>query len=245
LSLPIADGFARTLLLEYLHGGHALHKSVVFVLCLVFPLLCAGCKGSPGAPGRARHVAQQTRLDTAIEKLEKSADRQSDAETLRLLKDIRKELAESMRRETEAQQRIAALNDEVAGLRHAAGFAVDHIEVLYITHVTDEGIDLWVTPFDRHNDVVKTAGSFDVSLHRPGAWGLRKMGPVISAWRLSAREVEQQWEGQLFEGYHLKLAWGEGKPSDVKTATLRVQFTTAEGKVFTATKELSIGDESP
>jgi hypothetical protein len=131
----------------------------------------------------------------------------------------------------------------VEELRQAAGFAVDHIDILYFTKVTPEGIDLWVAPSDRHNDVVKTAGSFDIALHRPGVWGMRKLGPKTAAWKFSAKEVESLWEGELWEGYHLKLAWPGGKPPDVAAGMLHVEFTTAEGKTYTATKEMTVSGE--
>lgn len=205
--------------------------------CVAFSWLVAGCETSP--PTDIHYETQHNLLQNAMVRLESSPAR-GDREILRLLKQLETEVAEAERRHAGAQKKIAELTKEVEDLRQAAGFAVHHIEILYFTHVTDEGIDLWVTPFDRHNDVVKTAGSFSIALHDSAMWGLQKIGKKLCAWHFSAKEVEGLWEGQLFEGYHLKLGWPEGKAPEVQTASLRVQFITAEGKLYTATKELTI-----
>ena len=217
-----------------------LHRIVLFLLGMIL-LLPAGCQSTPTV--QVDYHRQRGLLQDAIAKLEQSPDDSRDQEALRMLRQLETELADSELRDHEAERRIAELEQEVAELRQAAGFAVDHIDILYFTRLTAEGIDLWVTPFDRHNDVVKTAGSFEISLHRPGVWGLRKLGPKTVAWKFSAQEVETRWEGELFEGYHLKLAWPDGSAPEVAEAMLRVEFTTAEGKTYTATKEMTITRE--
>jgi len=203
----------------------------------------AGCQGRPQSPTAINYETQEGLLQDALVRLEGSPQT-GDPEVHRLLKQLETELAESRRRHVAAQNRIAELEAEVEKLQRAAGFAVHHIEILYFTHLTEKEIDLWVTPFDRHNDVVKTSGSFEISLHRPGAFGLRTRGRRLALWRFSAQEVETLWEGQLFEGYHLKLAWPGGKPPEMETVVVHVEFTSAEGKTYAADKELTMGGES-
>jgi len=216
-----------------------LRRLPLLLTCAFVAGVAAGCRSVP-PPAKADYPAQQGLLGEAITRVEGTPPTQTDAELLRLLRELRAQIAESERRHVEDQRKIQELTAEVKDLRQAAGFAVHHIEILYFTHVTDKGIDLWVTPFDRRNDVVKTAGSFRISLHEPGTWGLWKLGRTLCAWEFSAKDVESRWEGQLFEGYHLKIDWPEGKAPDVKTAALCVEFTTAEAKTYTATKELTI-----
>ena len=206
-------------------------------VCVLLVGAVTGCQTPP--PTEIRYDTQQKLLQDAMVRLEGSPQT-GDAEVRRLLKQLETELAEAERRHAQAQRRIAELEEEVEELRHAAGFAVHHIEILYFTQLTPKEISLWVTPFDRHNDVVKTAGSFRISLHRPGVWGLRKRGRKLCEWRFSAAEVETRWEGELFEGYHLKLAWPGQKPPEEETVVLHVEFTTAEGQTYSATKELSM-----
>ncbi len=208
-------------------------------VCVILVGVLAGCQAPP--PTEIRYDTQQRLLQDAMVRLEGSPQT-GDAEVRRLLKQLETELAEAERRHTRAQRRIVELEEEVERLRQAAGFAVHHIEILYFTHLTPKEISLWVTPFDRHNDVVKTAGSFKISLHRPGVWRLRKRGRKLCQWRFSAAEVETRWAGELFEGYHLKLAWPGGKPPEEETLVLHVEFTSAEGKTYSATKELSMGE---
>ena len=201
-----------------------------------------GCQTD--TPTQINYDTQESLLRDALVRLEGSPET-GDPEVHRMLKQLETELGESRRRHTAAQKRIAELEEEVQKLRQAAGFAVHHIEILYFTHLTEKEIDLWVSPFDRHNDVVKTAGSFEISLHRPSVLKLRKRGRKLVQWQFSAQEVETRWEGQLFEGYHLKLAWPAGGAPEVETAVLHVEFTTAEGKTYSADKELMMGSESP
>jgi len=222
-----------------LQRGRALHGMIAIGVSFCLGALAAGCQSVAAPPADVHYETQQSLLENAIGRLE-TAPEPGDAEVVEMLRQLRAELDASQRRHLEDERRIAELEEKVRSLRHAAGFAVHHIEILYFTHVGEKGIDLWVTPFDRHNDVVKTAGSFKISLHVPGPWGLRKLGRAICAWQFSAPEVERCWEGQLFEGYHLKLAWPQGEAPDVETATLAVAFTTAEGKTYDATKELNI-----
>ena len=207
-------------------------------------LLAVGSGCRTEAPTKINYEAQENLLTRAIVRLDESPET-GDAEVRSLLKQLEGELAESRRRHTAAQKRIAELEDEVVKLRQAAGFAVHHIEILYFTHLTEKEIDLWVSPFDRHNDVVKTAGSFEISLHRPAAFKFRRRGRKLAEWRFSAQEVETLWEGELFEGYHLKLAWPGGKPPEVESLVLHVEFTVAGGKTYSADKELMMGSESP
>lgn len=217
----------------------ALNKSWTLLACAFFAGALGGCQGGT-PPAKADYQAEHGLVESAISRAENAPPGQADAELLRLLKELQGQIAESERRHVQDQQKIKDLTEEAENLRQAAGFAVHHIEILYFTHVTDKGVDLWVTPFDRHNDVVKTAGSFRVSLHEADSWGLRKLGRKLCAWEMSAKEVETRWEGQLFEGYHLKLDWPEGKAPEAKTAVLAVEFTTAEAKTYSATKELTL-----
>jgi hypothetical protein len=212
---------------------------LTLLACVLLTGVAAGCWNVP-PPAKAEYQAQQGLLEEAITRAESAPPAQTDAELLRLLRQLKAEIAESGRRHVEDRRKIQELTGEVESLRQAAGFAVHHVEILYFTHVTDKGIDLWVTPFDRRNDVVKTAGAFRISLHQPGTWGLRKLGHTLCAWEFSAKDVETRWEGQLFEGYHLKIDWPEGKAPEVKAAVLCVEFTTAEAKTYTATKELTL-----
>jgi len=215
----------------------------MLLLCASLAALAAGCKIAPPPAPDPNFQSQQGLLQNAIVRLESSQDKGGDAEVVRLLKRLETELAQSEQRHAEDQRKIAELTEQVQALRLAAGFAVDHIEILYFTHVSDKGIDLWVTPFDRHNDIVKTSGSFDIWINRPASWGITTRR--LAAWKLAAKDVQDRWEGQLFEGYHLNLQWPEPGAPDVKTATLEVRFTTAEGKTYTATKELTIREQKP
>gem|GEM_PF-5937969 len=223
----------------YLGVRHALNRLPILLACVFLTGALAGCR-SVSPPAKTDYPAERNLVDSAITRVEAPGAGQNDAETLRLLKELKGQIAESERRHVQDQQKIKDLTEEVESLRQAAGFAVHHIEILYFTHVIDKGIDLWVTPFDRRNDVVKTAGSFRISLHPADTWGLRKLGRTLCAWEYSAKEVETRWEGQLFEGYHLKIDWPEGKAPEAKTAVLNVEFTTAEGKTYSATKELTL-----
>ena len=215
-----------------------MHTKRLLPICVLFVTGLAGCRTSL-PPTDVQYDTQQNLVQNAIVRLE-SSPAKGDRELLRLLKQLETEIGEAERRHTEDKKRIEQLQEEVENLRQAAGFSVHHIEILYFTRVTEEGIDLWVTPFDRRNDVVKTAGSFNIALHEPAAWSLASLGKKLYAWHFSSKDVETRWEGQLFEGYHLKLGWPDGKVPDAQTAVLRVSFITAEGKLFSATKELTI-----
>lgn len=206
------------------------------VVCVVFAAVI-GCEGGPPAT-KVEYKTQHNLLQRAMGRLEHS-ERAHDVETLGLLRKLEKELAEAQERHLAAQREIARLKKEVAHLRRAAGFAVHRIEIQFFTHAAEKGIELGVTPYDRHDDVVKTAGAFNLSLHRRGVLG--GLGRKITMWQFSARDVETLWTGELFQGYRMKLAWPGGKVPNVEVAILRVDFTTAEGTTYTDTRELEIG----
>ena len=212
-------------------------RRVLSVVASVVFAAVLGCEGGP-PPTTVEYKTQHKLLQRAIGRLEHSESAR-DAETLGLLRKLEKELAEAQKRQLAAQHEIARLKKEVADLRQAAGFAVHRIEIQFFTHAGEKGIELGVTPYDRHDDVVKTAGAFNISLHRPEM--LRKLGRKITMWQFSARDVEKLWTGELFQGYRMKLAWPGGKVPNVEVAILRVDFTTAEGTTYTDTKELEIG----
>lgn len=217
-------------------------RTVVLVLALLSGTV-AGCQ----APHErsiepVRYEAQHSLLQKAKARAESAPADASDAELVRLLGQLETEIADAEHKYEKAQQRIAELTTEVAKLRRAAGLAVHHVEILYFTRTTETGIDLWVTPFDRDNDAVKTAGDLSISLHRPRPWVLRGRSGKICTWVFTAKDLEKRWEGQLFEGYHLRLAWPQGKTPDMKEVVLRVDFTTTEGKTHSATKDLNIGE---
>ncbi|HUU43335.1 MAG TPA: hypothetical protein VMX57_06120, partial [Planctomycetota bacterium] len=204
--------------------------------------LC-GCQTSPPPPQtHVEYNTQHNLLQKAMGRLENSPSAR-DEETLKLLKQLETELADAQERHAAAQREIARLNREVQKLRLAAGFAVDRIEIQFYTHATDKGIELGVTPYDRHDDVVKTAGDFNIALYQPGM--LRTLGTKIAMWQFSAKEVEKLWTGELYQGYAMKLAWPDGKVPDVGKTVLRVEFTTAEGKTFGDTKELDVREATP
>ena len=218
-------------------------KKTVVLIIVLSVLSAVGCNSTPPPETRVEYKTQHNLLQKAMGRLEASPSTH-DEETLKLLKQLEAELAEAQQRHLAAQREIARLNREVRKLRHAAGFSVHRIEIQFFTHASDKGVQLGVTPYDRHNDVVKTAGDFTISLHRPGGL-LQKLGRKITMWQFSAKEVEKLWTGELYQGYEMKLAWPKGVKPDVEKAVLRVEFTTAEGQTYTDTKELEIKGATP
>jgi len=217
--------------------GPIVRSAAVAAAC-VCVLGTLGCQNASPPPTKVEYKTQHQLLQKAMTRLEDSSG-QKDVETLTLLKQLEAELAEAQTRHLAAQREIARLRREVGDLRAAAGFAVARIEIRFFTHADENGIELGVAPFDRHDDVVKTAGVFEVSLHHRGGM-LEKLGAKICMWQLSANEVEKLWKGELYQGYELKLRWPDGKVPDVQNAVLNVAFTTPEGKTFTDTKELTL-----
>jgi outer membrane murein-binding lipoprotein Lpp len=218
--------------------GRTLRK--ILAAATLAALAAAGCTLTRQEVVDADYATQLRTLDGVVRRLESAPVERRDEESIRSLRQVRLEMSRAHAAHAQDLAEIERLKGELEALRAAAGLGVHHVEILYFTRVNPAGIDLWVTPFDRSGDAVKAAGSFAITLNRPGFLGLGTLGSELCRWQFAEKEVLEHWQGELFKGYHLNLPWPKGGTPDVTGAVLRVEFLTAGGGRFMVTKELRI-----
>ena len=213
-------------------------KRTITTLTLLTCAVSWGC--APAGSVDDRYHAQLQLVHDMIARLEINARSERDRQFLQQLQQLHAEIEKTRERHRRDAGKIAHLEEELARLRVAETFRVNHLDVLFHTRATTTGIALWAAPRDRQNDAVKAAGAFTITLHRPGLLGMGTLGKKLCEWKLSAEDVKGRWEGHVYRGYHLELSWPDGKRPDIETAVLHVAFTTTRDQIFTASKEIHI-----
>lgn len=215
-------------------------RPLFLLLALAFAALLIGC---PSADVR-QVQSQQTQI---LDSMERDARTVADpAERRRLLDNVaklRKEI-KSSHGTLEAQQReLVELRSQRERYDVSGALKADSIEMPYFSPVASpQALDLWVIPRDAHGDAVKVAGSIKVSVRRAGAFGLGTSGNSLADWTLTPAQLQDKWAGQLYQGYHLLLAWPGSKRPVLPDAVVRVVFTNPDGKTCSAEKALEPGD---
>ena len=100
----------------------------------------------------------------------------------------------------------------------------------------DEGLRIYVTPFDATNDDLKSAGTFTVE-----AFNLAADAKVIGKWTFDNKQARTAWKGfGLLYEYVLECPWQQVQPTDPQL-TVRVTFTDAlTRRVFIEQKTIDV-----
>ncbi len=99
----------------------------------------------------------------------------------------------------------------------------------------DEGIKVYVTPFDGNGDSLKAAGAFDVELFDLARQGNQKIGD----WSFPLTDAGKNWYGSLLNCYVLTCPWQTTPTHD--ELTVKITFTDAlTARRFTQQKVIKI-----
>ena len=189
-----------------LRASRALRTACVLSVLLAV-CLSVGCAGSSSRQPSGDPVTSSQRRDT----LTSGAQHK---ELVRNLARLQKELKKT-RAKLEAQRReLNRLREQRTRMELSRDLRADSIEIpFYSPVVKSAGLDLWIVPRDAQGDVVKVPGTLRVRILRRGLLGLGTTGHAVREWSVLAGKLKDMWEGQLYQGYHVLLAWSkEGRP---------------------------------
>lgn len=211
--------------------------------CCLLLVIVAGCMltscGTPSIKQREKNQARLLKqMDAEVHELRDPNERKK---LLRTLAKLRRELEETHAALEVEHRKLERLRQENRRHRVSASFTVNAVEIPYFSPITkSDGLDLWVMPRDSHGDAVKVPGSLTVSLHRRGLLGIGTAGKKLCEWSVPMGKLKDKWAGQLYRGYHVLLAWPEGKCPDVAEAVLKLKFTTPDGKKYKTEKVIKL-----
>jgi hypothetical protein len=203
-------------------------------------LVIAGCAGKPDVTEPA--VSPMERMTARITQFERN-----QAVMKKRLDEL---MGENGRLREENEMFRNALGAEklreiakTKGLDESRGFEFQVTRVAFVFLTTpmdwdgasgDDGISVYVSPFDQDGDAIKRAGSFVFELY--GSDG--QSGKSLMRWSFTEDEAAKHWV--FFPScYHFRLKW-RGKKSPPEKAFLRAVFTSALGGTFSTGKDLDI-----
>ena len=149
---------------------------------------------------------------------------------------LAQENAHLKREITEQDKQIAELKQQLARLR---GLPAEHLEYLVQAERVefgkftraqdkdgdgfDEGIIVYMTPFDRFGDKIKAAGEVEIEL-----WDLEaaQSERELGRWRFGMEELPKYWLSlTLTNHFKFELDWVPGKTPKHKNLTLKLKYT--------------------
>ncbi len=192
-----------------------------FWLPLIFAaLLASGCRRNELVENQLR--ARDVQYREALEELMRNEAMNTD-----------------LRRENEALRAGGKLTPEQAAQtfgvrkivigRGTAGVDNDRVP-------GDEALQVWVEPRDAGDHTIKAPGKLQIAVLEINAQGEKSL---LSAWDIEPEKLRQSWkQGLLSIGYMIELPWKT--PPRVETIRVVARFTTADGRVFEADKDIKV-----
>jgi len=106
----------------------------------------------------------------------------------------------------------------------------------------DQRLKVVLEPLDAEGDVVKHAGSLELEVLDFAA----DQPQALADWKWTRQEFAKTWlSGLGLYAYVLKLDWPGGKPPASDRVLLRARFTTLEGEVLEAEREITLRRRTP
>ena len=124
-------------------------------------------------------------------------------------------------READIANRFMAVGEKGEGVSLDRLFTAHGLRVGRLTGVYEDNLRVFVVPTDQHGDLLKAAGSFEVT-----AFDLRRgERAMMGAWTFTDEQAAAAWNGQLLQyGYVLECQLPEQLP-DGESLTVRIVFT--------------------